>query len=77
MTVIRVGSTVLGIRTTHSRTAPTDKRLTALATVFAQRARQAQDGEEPTAVWASVPPAGQPHARAAVPRISTAPSSLQ
>lgn len=53
MTLIRVGTTLLGINTSHSRTALPDKQLTALATMFAERAQQALGGKEPTAVVAA------------------------
>lgn len=53
MSLIRVGTTLLGISTSHSRTALPDEQLTALATMFAERAQQAQDGKEPTAVAAA------------------------
>ncbi|MGW5273074.1 hypothetical protein ACWEQP_10905 [Streptomyces sp. NPDC004044] len=50
MSLIRVGTTLRGINTSHSRTALPDKQLTALATMFAERAQQALDGKKPTAV---------------------------
>ncbi|MGW3737659.1 hypothetical protein [Streptomyces sp. NPDC005148] len=53
MSLIRVGTALLGINTSHSRTELPDKQLTALAAMFAERAQQALDGKKPSAVTAA------------------------
>ncbi|MFJ6434422.1 hypothetical protein [Streptomyces sp. NPDC091416] len=53
ITQLRVGTTVLGISTgTQGRKAVPDREVKAFAAMFAERARQAQDGEKPSAAVA-------------------------
>lgn len=52
LTQIRVGTTVLGVSTgtgTQGTSALSDDRVKALAAMFAERARQAQHGDWPSA----------------------------